>query len=173
MKALNKTKFAIDKVLEILGIATLGVMTVLVCYQVAARYVFSSPSAISEVLSQYLFVWMIMFGSAYIYGSREHLTIDILKDRFSPKMGMIVEIVTNLFLFTFIVLVCVWGGWLYTVKQAVQVDPSLHISKAILYASIPFTGVITLYYAVYNCARAVDVYRKGEHLSGDQPSGTV
>ncbi|MEM5766703.1 MAG: TRAP transporter small permease, partial [Bacillota bacterium] len=91
MKALNKTKFAIDKVLEILGIATLGVMTVLVCYQVAARYVFSSPSAISEVLSQYLFVWMIMFGSAYIYGSREHLTIDILKDRFSPKMGMIVE----------------------------------------------------------------------------------
>lgn len=173
MKVLHKTKFAIDKVLEILGIATLGTMTILVCYQVIARYVFSSPSAISEALSQYLFVWMIMFGSAYIYGSREHLTIDILKDRFPPKMLMIVEIVTNIFLFVFIILICVWGGWLYTAKQAVQVDPSLHLSKGILYASVPFTGVITLYYAVYNCARAVDVYHRGEHASGDEPTGTV
>lgn len=137
MKVFDKIKFIVDKILEVLGTATLGIMTVLVCYQVIARYVFNAPSAISEALSQYLFVWMIMFGSAYVYGSREHLAIDILKDRFSPKMYMIVEVITNIFLFVFILLICVWGGWLYTAKQAVQVDPSLHISKAILYASVP------------------------------------
>ena len=104
MKVFDKIKFIVDKILEVLGTATLGVMTVLVCYQVIARYVFNAPSAISEALSQYLFVWMIMFGSAYVYGSREHLAIDILKDRFSPKMYMIVEVITNIFLFAFILL---------------------------------------------------------------------
>ena len=182
MKVFDKIKFIVDKILErslrtvqTIGItsATLGIMTVLVCYQVIARYVFNAPSAISEALSQYLFVWMIMFGSAYVYGSREHLAIDILKDRFSPKMYMIVEVITNIFLFAFILLICVWGGWLYTAKQAVQVDPSLHVSKAILYASVPFTGVITLYYAVYNCARAINNYNHGTRTHGDELSGTA
>ena len=160
MKVFDKIKFIVDKILEVLGTATLGIMTVLVCYQVIARYVFNAPSAISEALSQYLFVWMIMFGSAYVYGSREHLAIDILKDRFSPKMYMIVEVITNIFLFVFILLICVW-------------DPSLHVSKAILYASVPFTGVITLYYAVYNCARAINNYNHGTRTHGDELSGTA
>lgn len=173
MNALNKSKSAIDKFIEILSIITLGVMTVLVCYQVITRKVFNAPSAISEALSQYLFVWMIMFGSAYVYGCREHLTIDILKDRLSPKAYMVVEIITNICLFIFIALVCVWGGWIYTQGQAVQMDPSLHISKAILYVSVPFTGVITLFYAVYNCALAVNNYRNNKRTHGDELSGTV
>jgi TRAP-type C4-dicarboxylate transport system permease small subunit len=174
VKALNSIKFVLDKILEVLSTLTLAIMTVLVCYQVITRYVFNSPSAISEALSQYLFVWMIMFGSAYVYGSKEHLTIDILKDRFSPKMTMVVDVITNICLFVFILVVCVVGGWLYTQKQYVQVDPSLMISKGILYVSVPFTGVITLFYAVYNCVQAVKEYQAGGHkASEEQPSGTV
>ena len=78
MEALNKIKFVVDKVIEVISTILLAIMTVLVVYQVVTRYVFNAPSAISEILSQYLFVWMIMFGSAYVYGSREHLTIDIV-----------------------------------------------------------------------------------------------
>lgn len=173
MKVLDKVKFILDKILEVLGTITLGIMTVLVVYQVVTRYVFNAPSAFSEALSQYLFVWMIMFGSAYVYGSLEHLTIDILKDKFPPKMNMVVEIVTNVCLFVFILLVCVYGGWKYTSSQIARIDPSLHISMAILYASVPFTGVITLYYAVYNCARAVKNYRDGKRKTGDPLGGTA
>ena len=173
MTTLNKIKKVVDKILEILGIVTLGVMTVLVCYQVITRYVFSKPSAISEAMSQYLFVWMIMFGSAYVFGSREHLTIDILKDKFKPKTNMVVEIITNIFLFAFIALICFWGGFVYTKGQAVQFDPSLHISKAVLYAALPFTGVITLFYAVHGCAKAVFDYREGQRKFRDELSGTA
>ena len=111
MKALEGIKKVFDKILEILGTITLGIMTILVVYQVVTRYVFNAPSAFSEALAQYLFVWMIMFGSAYVYGSKEHLTIDLLKDKFPPKMNMVVEIITNICLFAFILLVCVKGGY--------------------------------------------------------------
>lgn len=173
MKVLDGIKSVFDKILNVLSTITLAIMSVLVVYQVVTRYVFKAPSAISEPLAQYLFVWLIMFGSAYVYGSREHLTIDILKDKFSPKMYMIVEVITNICLFVFIAIVCVWGGWLYTVGQVKQIDPMLHLSKSIIYFSLPFTGVITLYYAVYNCFRAVNNYKNGKRTHGDELSGTA
>lgn len=173
MAALNKVKHLIDKIFEFISTVILAVMTVLVVYQVVTRYVFNAPSAISEILSQYLFVWMIMFGSAYVYGSREHLTIDIIKDKFSPRVNLIVEIITNVALFAFIAVVCVYGGYLYTVKSAPQVDPQLGISKAILYSSLPITGVVTLFYAVCNCFGSVANYKAGKRLQGDELSGTA
>ena len=173
MQVLNKIKRVFDKILEILGTACLGVMTVLVVYQVITRYVFNHPSGFSEVTAQYLFVWMIMFGSAYVYGSKEHLTIDILKDKFSPLVYMIVEIFTNICLFAFIYIVCVKGGWKYTVGQKMQIDPTIHISMAVLYASVPFTGVITLFYAVYNSVRAVFNYKNHVRTLSDAESGTA
>jgi TRAP-type C4-dicarboxylate transport system permease small subunit len=173
MKALDAIKNVLNKILEILGTVTLGIMTVLVVYQVITRYVFNAPSPFSEALSQYLFVWMIMFGSAYVYGSREHLTIDLLKDKFSPKLNMIVEVIANVCLFAFILLVCVYGGWKYTASQVNRIDPSLHISMAILYTSVPFTGVITLYYAVYNCICSIRDYQQGKRESGDPLGGTA
>lgn len=173
MKALDAIKNVLNKILEILGTVTLGIMTILVVYQVITRYVFNAPSPFSEALSQYLFVWMIMFGSAYVYGSREHLTIDLLKDKFSPKLNMIVEVIANICLFAFILLVCVYGGWKYTASQVNRIDPSLHISMAILYTSVPFTGVITLYYAVYNCISSIRDYQQGKRESGDPLGGTA
>ena len=173
MKILNQIKAVFDKILEVLGIICLSIMTVMIVYQVVARYVFNSPSAISEAMAQFLFVWMIMFGSAYVYGTLEHLTIDILKDKFPPRMNMIVEVITNICLFAFVLLICVIGGWKYTIGQVKQIDAALHISKSIMYASVPFTGVITMYYAVYNCVRSVRNYKEGKRKLSDPLGGTA
>ena len=159
MKILGGIKSVIDKITEIICVIILAVMTCLVTYQVFARYVLNSPSAITEALSQYLFVWMIMFGSAYVFGVREHLTIDLIRDKFSPKLEMIIEILSNIVLAVFIILVCIYGGWNYTQGQAVQIDPSLLVSKAVLYISQPITGVITLFYCIYNSVLAVAKFK--------------
>jgi TRAP-type C4-dicarboxylate transport system permease small subunit len=102
VKILGGIKSVIDKITEIICVIILAVMTCLVTYQVFTRYVLNSPSAITEALSQYLFVWMIMFGSAYVFGVREHLTIDLIRDKFPPMVEMIVEILSNICLFGFI-----------------------------------------------------------------------
>ena len=86
---------------------------------------------------------------------------------------MIVEVIANVCLFAFILLVCVYGGWKYTASQVNRIDPSLHISMAILYTSVPFTGVITLYYAVYNCICSIRDYQQGKRETGDPLGGTA
>ena len=168
MKVLDKIKFVIDKLMEVINVIILAIMSVLVVYQVFARFILNSPSAISEALSQYLFVWMIMFGSAYVFGAREHLTIDLIRDKFPPVVEMVVEILSNIVLAVFILLVCVYGGWMYTKGQAVQIDPSLLISKAVLYISQPVTGVITLFYAVYNTVLAVAKFKGTVQVEADE-----
>ncbi len=173
MKVLDSVKKIFDTILAVLGTITLGIMSVLVVYQVVTRYVFNAPSAFSEALAQYLFVWMIMFGSAYVYGSQEHLTIDLLKDKFPPGLNLLVEIVTNLCLFAFILFVCVVGGWKYTTSQMKRIDASLHIPMSYLYISVPFTGVITMFYSIYNMVRSVRNYKAGKRKNGDPLGGTA
>ena len=61
---LERIKTRVDQVSALLCIVIVGSMTLLVTYQVVARYLFNSPSAVSEVLSRYLFIWLVLIGGA-------------------------------------------------------------------------------------------------------------
>ena len=67
-KKIETLKSWVDKIISSACILIVGAMTILVTYQVVARYLFNSPSAVSEVLSRYLFIWLVLFGSAYVFG---------------------------------------------------------------------------------------------------------
>ena len=95
------------------------------------------------------------------------------RNKFPPKMNLVVNILTNICLFLFVMLICVKGGYRYTVGQVKQIDAALHISKSIMYASVPFTGVITMYYAVYNTIRDVLNYKEGKRKLSDPLGGTA
>ncbi len=167
MQAFTTIKRAIDKVMEWCCILILAVMTVLVTYQVVTRYFFDKPSAISEAMAQYLFVWLIMFGGAYVFGLREHLSITVLKDKLSPSNNMIAEIVINIVLFLFALSVMVMGGWQGSMKQMYTVDAALQIPVGVIYIAVPLCGAVMLFYAVYNSFLAVHEYRTCKTSSGN------
>lgn len=171
MQGLTAVKKIVDKVMEWLCIAILGIMTVLVVYQVVTRKVFNSPSAYSEALSQYLFVWMIMYGSAYVFGLKEHLDIAVLKDKMKGVTLLVVEILTNVCLVLFAVVVLVYGGYIISAQQMATTDAALQIPMGIIYSAIPISGLFTLFYAVYNIALAFDQYKKGG--SGTKSAGST
>ncbi|WP_352416455.1 TRAP transporter small permease [Oscillibacter ruminantium] len=173
MQILSTVKRGIDKIMEWCCIIILAIMTVLVTYQVITRYCFNKPSAISETLAQYLFVWMIMFGSAYVFGLREHLDITVLKDRMNPPVRLAVEILTNLTLLVFAGGVMIHGGLKGALNQMGTVDAALQIPMGVIYIAVPFCGVITLFYAVYNCVLAVQEYKNHTARSSDGTAGTM
>ena len=78
---MEKMKKLFDRVLEVSCIALMSVMTILVTYQVITRYIFNKPSAVSEVLARYMFVWMVLLCAAYVFGLREHMNIPFVKDK--------------------------------------------------------------------------------------------
>ena len=63
---MENIKNILNKIIEIFCIAIMGIMTILVTWQVITRYFFNNPSVVTEQTSQYLFVWLVMYGSAYV-----------------------------------------------------------------------------------------------------------
>ena len=171
MHAFTAVKRVVDKIIEWLCIAILGIMTVLVTYQVITRFIFDSPSRISEVLSQYLFVWMVMYGSAYVFGLREHLDITVLKDKMPPIGLLIVEILANVTLMVFALGVMLYGGGMVTGQQMLTMDAGLQIPMGVIYSSIPICGGFMLFYGVYNIALAFQEYKS--HQIGSSHSDSA
>lgn len=153
---LGKLKSWVDKILSLSLIAIVGSMTLLVTYQVVARYVFNSPSAISEVLSRYLFIWLILLGSAYVFGLREHMAITFVKDKFAPKFRTCVEMFIELVTVTFAIFIMVMGGYSSSVRQMMQLDSALQIPMGAIYAAIPICGALMIFYFVYNETKLIN-----------------
>lgn len=140
----------VDKIIAGLLVSIVGAMTVLVTYQVVIRYVFDSPSAISEVLSRYLFIWLILIGSAYVFGHREHMCIPFVKSKFSEKVQTYVEMFTELATGIFAISIMIIGGYSSAMRQMWQLDSALQIPMGMIYMAIPISGALIIFYSLYN-----------------------
>ena len=146
---------SLNKIIEIFCIVLMAFMTMLVTWQVITRYVFNNPSAVTEQLCQYLFIWLVLFGSAYIFGKREHMQITFIKEKLPNKLGKICDLLQETIIFIFTLGVLVIGGYLSVVKQMVQFDAALQIPIGVVYAAIPLSGVFILFYSIYNIKKIV------------------
>ena len=63
MKAI---KNILDKITAVSSIVVFIAMVLMVTYQVIARYFFASPSSVTEALTRYSFVWLIIISATYM-----------------------------------------------------------------------------------------------------------
>lgn len=147
---MSKVRRIIDKVLEAVSIFILGVMTVLVVYQVVTRYVFNSPSSWSESVVTYGFIWLAMLCGAYVFGKRDHMAMTFVLDKFQGAHKVAVEMLNELLIFLFAVGVLLVGGYFGALKQMTQADSILPISMGAIYIAIPIAGVCMAIYFICN-----------------------
>ncbi|MFB9137199.1 TRAP transporter small permease [Vibrio sp. AK197] len=140
----------LDKLVASTCIAIVAAMTVLVTYQVVVRYLFNSPSAVSEVMSRYLFIWLVLIGSAYVFGLKEHMAISFVKEKFSAKAQVIVEMFIELTTVVFALAIMLVGGYNSAVRQMWQLDSALQIPMGAIYAAIPISGGLMVFYFLHN-----------------------
>lgn len=142
-------KKLVDTVVAWLCIVLFSCMTVLVTYQVITRYFFNQPSAVSEILAKYMFIWVVLFGAAYVFGTREHMNIAFLKDKLPTKIRLVVEMLGELVIVLFGYFVMYEGGLKGAMRQMSQIDPSLGIPMGVIYGAIPASGVLMMFYFIH------------------------
>lgn len=160
---LTRIKQKVDLLVSYFCIGLVGVMTLLVTYQVITRYLFNSPSAVSEVLSRYLFIWLVLIGGAYVFGLREHMAITFMRDRMPHKVRIVLEMLGELATTAFALLVLGIGGYIGMTRQMGQLDSALQIPIGVIYAAIPISGVLAVFYCLYN------QYALARQFSSKQP----
>lgn len=116
--------------------ALLLVMTVLITWQVIARFVIGSPLTFSEEVSRFAMIWMTMLGAAYAYRYGTLISVDVFTDIAGPRMTRVLRIVIALLSLAF-AYVLLTQGFSITMRVAGQTAPSTRVSMAWLYAAVP------------------------------------
>ena len=79
-------------------------------YEVIARYVFNSPTNWVHESMFLMFGMQYMLSGAYAYREDQHVRVDVVYSKFSPRGKAIADIVTSVFFFIFICTM-LWTGW--------------------------------------------------------------
>lgn len=156
MKALDKIRSIINKVLSFACVAIFAFMVCVGTYQIVIRYFFNSPSTVSEELLTYSFTWMALFAAVYVFGKRDHMRMGFLADKISGKPRLLLEIVIECLVLAFAAIVLVYGGISITKLTMTQVTASLGIPMGIIYTVIPISGVLII---IYNILNIIDLCR--------------
>jgi TRAP-type mannitol/chloroaromatic compound transport system permease small subunit len=78
-------------------------------YEVLARYVFNSPTNWVHESMFLMFGMQYMLSGAYAYREDQHVRVDVIYTKFSPRGKAIADIITSVFFFIFI-LTMTWTG---------------------------------------------------------------
>lgn len=150
MKAVQLTRTVLNRILSVICAALMGMMTLLVTYQVVMRYVLNNPSTWSEDTLTYSFVWMSLLGAALVFGERDHMNLSLLTDKLKGKPKYVLEIATELVIAGICYVILLKGGMTFMNIGKLQVSPTLHINLHYIYCIMPVTGVLVILYNLIN-----------------------
>lgn len=145
-------KQTIDKYLGNVLVFLLVLMTVDVLWGVLTRYALGSQADWTEELARFLLIWIGILGAAYAAGQRLHLAIDLLPPRLAPREQRRLYTVINLLIIAFALAVMVVGGLrlMYITQRLGQLSASLRIPMYLVYAVLPLSGLLIIYYKVHD-----------------------
>lgn len=152
---MTTVKNGIDKVLTWVCVVLFAALVLDVMWQVVTRQILNNPSAWSEELAKYLFIWLGLFGAALVFGERGHVAVDLLVQRSPRTVQIVLMVLVQLAILAFALLVLVWGGIRVSNLAWDQNLTGLPVNVGWLYTALPLSGVLTCFYTVYHLVRIV------------------
>ncbi|MEM9649952.1 MAG: TRAP transporter small permease [Bacteroidota bacterium] len=143
-----ETRKKVDRILGAVLSSIMGAMVINVLWQVFTRFVLDSPSSFTDELARYLMIWVGVLGAAYISGRKMHVAIDLLPTRLNKEGQIKLKSIVNALIIVFCLFALVIGGsrLVYITFVLRQFSPALQIPLALVYAVIPISGLIIIYY---------------------------
>jgi TRAP-type C4-dicarboxylate transport system permease small subunit len=145
---MKKIRNSIEKIIEWVLISLLGIMVINVLWQVFSRFFTSNPSSFTDELARYLMIWLGILGAAYVGGKNEHVAIDFFAKKFSASNQKLMAAFVSISISSFAFFALLIGGsrLVYITAKLEQFSPSLQIPLAVVYAVIPISGVLIIFF---------------------------
>ena len=164
-----KTKDSIDKIFavitkiaQVIAACFLCIMIVDVSVQVVGRIChFSIP--VTEEIGTSSLIWMTYIASIAVTVRGEHLTVDLLLNRYTPAQRRIVRLITDLMILIFCGMLMVFGFQLCGNPIIINGrTPALQMSRLFVYMSVPIAMTFNTFFILYDLVVAIaDIRFKG------------
>ena len=145
-----KVRKKIDSLLSRTLVVLLSLMVLNVLWQVFSRYILGNPSSFTDELARYLMIWLGILGTAYVSGQNAHVAIDFLPNKLDVKKQRQLKHLANMAIMLFAIFVLLIGGLrlVFLTYILEQFSPSLKLPMALVYAVIPISGLLVVYYKI-------------------------
>jgi len=150
---------ALATALRWICIVCMFVLVVLVSALVLIRFFPIISLGWADEIVELIFAWMVFLGTAAVWRSNEHITIDFIPQALaSTRAGRALEVVVCLLILAFLV-VFTWQGWLLTLQAVGNRTPILSLPKSAWYVVVPVSGVVMIGYTLRRGLQAVQPAR--------------
>lgn len=143
---------SLNRTIAFLLVSIFGLLVMDVLWQVFGRYVLNQSFSFTEEFARFALIWLTILGAAYLNGQKAHLSMDFWLNKLPEKQQVqrrkIIEFL--MFAFALIVLVIGGGNLVYTTLRLGQVSPAMHVSLGFVYAIVPLSGFIIMFFSLYN-----------------------
>ncbi len=137
-----------------LSIGFLVIAASLALFQVITRFVFSSPSTWSEVITRSSMIWSVFLGVAVAFRHGSMIAVEVIQQMLPPRIALGLFLISNAMSVLFFVILF-WQGWSMTERVAKQKLAALDISIAWVYAALPIGSVFIIIAIVASMIRGV------------------
>jgi TRAP-type C4-dicarboxylate transport system permease small subunit len=146
---------ALEVVLRWVSIVCMFVLVVLVCALVLIRFVPIFSMGWADEVVELAFAWMVFMGTAAVWRSREHITIDFIPQALSgTTAGRVLDVVVNVLVLGFLG-VFTWQGWSLTLQSTSNTTPMLTLPKPLWYMTIPVAGLVMIGYTTARLLKGI------------------
>ncbi|QQM30383.1 TRAP transporter small permease [Martelella lutilitoris] len=139
---IDKTKHALESALLYLTSAMLAIMAGLMLWQVFTRYVLASPALYTEELLRFMMIWMAFLGSAYAFGTRQHLSLVFVIEALSGRKKLILMLINDTVVLVFSAFILFLGGIKAVTSSMTQFSPIMRIPIGEVYLIMPIAAVL-------------------------------
>ena len=162
---MKKVLDVMDKILTAIIAVLLAAIIVLVLIQVAARNMkMSTPW--TEEIAKYLLIWLTFLGAPVVFRRNEHLMVDLLYVRYSPKVRWISRLIFDVFIIAFMVYLTIFGYELCVHPSTLKfVSPASGLPRVYIYAALPLGSALMLIYVLYDIWHTIQIMRGNEEDS--------
>lgn len=150
---MERVYLILNRIIETLLVVIFGLLVIDVVWQVVSRYVVGQSSSFTEEFARFALIWLTVLGAAYINGQKEgHLSMDFLLSKLPEKKKIkrkkVIQILMALF--ALIIMIVGGGNLVYTTLSLGQVSSALQVPLGFVYAIVPISGLIILFFSIYN-----------------------
>lgn len=112
MQSVKLVLHAVDRLSEVVGLlmsVLMPAMVAVLAIEVVARYIFNSPTIWAYDTAIFMFGYTGLLGGAYALRKKEHINVDLIYSRLSPRGRAVLDVTTGLLFFFFMTLVIIYG----------------------------------------------------------------
>jgi len=133
----------VNKISIFLVFLALAIMTLVIFWQVIARFLLGGAFAWGEELSRFLMIFMVIVGAAVALRTNSLISVDILLERATGKFKKTLIVVIHIATIVFCIVV-IYYGTLLAQNFSIQKAPSLQVSMSYIYMFLPLGATLMI-----------------------------